>query len=455
MKLLILLLFGLAHASDYLERGNLRPPPDLVAEDELNRVLFSETKIDDEELKKVKYYLINGEFRLAKVFLSKLSYSRSPMRPVIYRYMGLIAFIEGNFKESLRLLSLKELQDIPHYSKICTLKILNQIVLNLTTELDKEWAKCQIENPSSFNDNRLVWLETLIDLKLSPRKGITKAPFKSKTAVVLDKDELKVFLKLAIYLNQEKLIENQLKDLSIEQLEDPEVRELVGHIYFRLGSFVLANKYIEDATSPNSENIKGNLYLLREKYELAYAQFKLALEQKQNSQNAMERLLPLAWILRDWKAGVNFAEQVIASPQSQINKLTLLTAFQIQAGEYDKAKKVLANIADLSDKGSELEVKQLQSFEALMQNRPKDVIKFSARACEQNDLINCWVQYQMIQWDIFPLTLQRKEKIYEKKEWENLAKNDLSQPLSETVYVNQNDIEELDDKLIQIIPKTP
>ncbi len=434
-------------------RGELFPPVSIYDTEELNRVLFSDMKGQNNDLQKVKYYLVNGETRLAKIHLSKLAYTQTKLRPVIYRYLAILSFIEGDFQKTYSHLSLPELQNIPQFGKICLLKTMAQIVLNKTQELEDTWARCQVENPGNFREKNLIWLETLVQLKLNPVKGITKIPFKRLKVAALDVDELKVMLKLALYLNQEKMVIDELPELTVEQLQDPDIRELTGQIFFRTGALARSYRFVEDLKSPNSENIKGNLYLLRTKYELAYAQFKLALEIKQNSQNAMERLLPLAWLLGDWENGAKYAEQVIASPQTQINKLTLLAAFLMQKGDYDGANRVLEVITQRSRRGTEIDVTQLGSFTALMQNRPDVVRKQASLSCAQYDLINCWVQFQLSQWDSFPLSIRREDKIPEKKEWEKLINDDLNQPLKETVFVNQLDIEEMDDKLIQLIPK--
>jgi tetratricopeptide (TPR) repeat protein len=248
------------------------------------------------------------------------------------------------------------------------------------------------------------------------------------------------------------MIAPQLNELSIDQLQDPEVREIVGQLYFRMGMLVNSYRFIEDLKSPNAENIKGNLYVLRGKYELAYAQFKVALEQKQNSQNAMERLLPLAWLLGDWAQGSLYAERVIASPHTQINKLALATAFMIQKGEFSRAINALENINQRSRKGGHRDVTQLYSFAALMENKPSLVKKQAKLSCEQYDLMNCWLQYQLVQWDSFPLTIRRGDDLPARRSWEKLIKEDIHEPLKETVYVNQLDIEELDDKLIKLVP---
>lgn len=474
MKLLLALFIinfaGAAYAADILpyavgsaysystgdvleQRGTLEPPPSIYDMKELNRVLFSEHEEQTQELKKVKYYLINGEIRLAKVYLNKLAYTQSKMKPVVFRYLAILNFIEGNFAKSYDYISRPELQGLPQYAKICTLKVLNQIVLNKRNDIEKDWNRCQIENPGKFRERNLIWLETLVQLKVNPRRGITRIPFKNLKLAALDNDELKVMMKLALYLNQETLILDQIPELTVDQLQDTDVRELVGQVFFRTGALAKSYRYVEDLKSPNAENIKGNLYVLRSKYELAYAQFKLALEQKLNSQNALERLLPLAWLLGDWEGGSKYAEQVIASPQTQINKLTLMAAFYMQKGDYVGANRVLDSIAERSRRGAEIEVSQLASFTALMQNKPEKVKKEASVSCSQYDLVNCWVLYQLDQWDAFSLTIRREDKIESKKKWEKLINEDINSPLKETAFVNQIDIEEMDDKLIQLIPR--
>lgn len=433
-------------------RGELRPPDNIYDLDEMNRVLFSELKAQNFDLKKVKYFLINGEIRLASVYLSKLAYTQTKLRPVIFRYLALLSFIEGEFDKTHKYLSLPELQNIPYYGKICVLKVLTEIVLDKKKNLEDNWIRCQIENAGQFRERNLIWLETLVQLKIKPRSGITKVPFKQFRIAALENEEAKVMMKLALYLNQENLITEQIPDLTVDQLKDPEIRELAGQAFFRTGSLARSYRFIEDLKSPNAENIKGNLYILRQKYEIAYAQFKVALEQKQNSQNAMERLLPLAWLLGDWEGGSKYAEQVIASPQTLINKMTLMAGFFMQKGDYERANNILESIAHRSRRGTEIEVTQLASFTALMQNKPDVVRKNSHMSCAQYDLVNCWVLFQMAQWDSFPLMIRREDKIPEKREWEKLIQSELKKPLTETVFVNQIDIEELDDKLIQLIP---
>jgi tetratricopeptide (TPR) repeat protein len=442
------------HSQDlYSQRGEFLPPPEIFSLEELNRALFTEAQLQNEELKKIKYYLINGETRLARLYLTKLAYTKTKLRPVIQRYLGILYFIEGDFQKSYEHLDKAVLREMPHYAKVCTLKVLNEIILNKLRTLEIDWARCKVENPNNFKEANLLWMDTLVELKLRPREGITKVPFRNIRLAALSLNEAKVLMKLALYLNQEALVAKEIPGLSLEQLRDTEIRELAGQILFRVGSLADAYKFVEDLKSPNAENIKGNLYIMRSKYELAYAQFKLALEQKQNSQNAMERLLPLAWLLGDWESGSIYAQRVLASPQTQINKLTLIAAFQMQKGNFERARLTMDKIVEESRRGTQIDVTQLYSFVALMQNKPLQIMKNADLSCRQYDLVNCWLLYQMVQWDSFPLIVRRVDKIEHRPEWEKLTKVEINQPLKEAVFVNQIDIEEMDDRLIQLIPK--
>jgi tetratricopeptide (TPR) repeat protein len=290
-----------------------------------------------------------------------------------------------------------------------------------------------------------------VRLKLKPVPGITSAPFRKVNLDALETSDLKILLKLSLYLNQESLVVEKLPRLTPEQLLDTEVRELAGHIFFRSGKFSNAYKFIEDIKSPNSENIKGNLYLLREKYEIAYAQFKLALKEKQNSQNALERLVPIAWLLGDWKGGASYSQQIIASQGAEANKLTIMAAFEMQAGNYEKARKNLKEIRRKSRRSSALEVNQISSFTALMQNDEEELKSAAGMSCELYDMVNCWVLYQTYHWDNFPLVVRRGDEIPRKDDWTRLTQEKLPGKLSEKVYVFQQDIEELDDAMIKLV----
>lgn len=437
----------------YYPRRNELTPPNLSESLEiLTQTSLDDLKEDNNELKKIKFYLINGEIRLAQTYLSKIISSSSKLRPVAFRYLALLQFISGEYEKSYKTLLHPSLSNAKIYSKVCVLKVINQIALNKLVDLDDEWPKCQSFSFVSINEKNLVWLDTLVQMKLKPR-GSSSKPFKQMKLSTLNNEQLKIYLKMAIYLNQEGLISPDLLELTVEQLQDKEIRELIGQIYFRQNSFAKAYRFIEDLKSPNAETIKGNFYVLREKYELAYSQYKLALEQKLNSQNALERLLPLAWLLKDWKMGSIYAERVSASPQTQVNKLTLLAAFLTQSGNYSRASEILETLTKRSSKFSELDITQISTVAALMENNPSLAKQHALSNCTSYDFINCWILYQIEQWQGYTQLIRRDEEISIKKNWDTLTKEIIETPLTETVYVNQLDIEELDDKLIQLNQK--
>ena len=125
----------------------------------LNKVLFSELEDQNGTLKKVKYYLINGEVDLAKVNLNGLVYSQTKLKPLILRYLGVLHFIEGDFKKSLKYLEAKELQMPNYYKRVCSLTVINLVALNKVENLADEWEKCKIESFSEIDKNSVVWLD--------------------------------------------------------------------------------------------------------------------------------------------------------------------------------------------------------------------------------------------------------------------------------------------------------
>jgi hypothetical protein len=457
MKLIlsfILMSWGV-FAQDVYERGQYVPPVSIFDVKDLNPVLFSEAQSQELDLKKVKYFLINGEMGAAKVVLNKIGMTPTKLKPVALRYMALLSFLENNHLKAYEYLKRPELNSIPQFSKICTVKVLNLIILNKTYDIEDQWNRCQVENAGRFKDSHLVWVDTLVELKMNPKGSKWKVPYKKFSIAAFHNEDLKAFLKLGLFLKQDELLAKNLVDLTVEQLQDLEIRELAAQIFYRSGSLVNSYKFVDGLNSPNAENIKGNLYLLRTKYELAYAQFRLALEKKQNSQNALERLIPLAWILGDWENGAIYAERMIADSKRHVNKLTLAAAFYMQKGDYEKTNLLVNSINQTSRLGREKDVAQLGSFVGLMKNDVRALERNGLLSCQGYDLVNCWIIYQTAQWDSFPLTIRRDEAIFKEENLWAKVKDDDLKPLTETVYINQIDIEELDDKLYGTNSKAP
>jgi hypothetical protein len=451
--LLVLSLSALVLSEDRPSRRHQAPMPLFEADlFELNQNEFIQLKKQKNLLERVKYFLLNGQSDLARAQLTQLAYTRSALRPVIYRYIGLLNFLEGNFKESLEFLSKKELQLLP-YRRICLLKVFNMIALDLKDELEAEWNRCQMENANHLDLDKIIWPQLLVEMKLRPRLGLARVPFKNIRLGGLDNNQLKIFLKLALYLNQEALLVPQIPELDLSQLEDPEVRELVGVLLLRKGALVRSYQFIEDLHSPNAQNVKGNLQTMRQKYQLAHDHFKLSLDKKTNSLSAMERLLPLSWLLEEWEMGEKRAREMIALGEETPATVTALAAFLTQRSEFQKSSEVLRDLWRRSDLAGGIEVNQLQSFNTLMQNKSDQAMKYAWASCQDYDLTNCWLSLQLMQWDDLPMVIKRQDKLPQRRDWEKLSSAPLLAPLKEEVYVNQLDIEEMDDKFLEMIEK--
>lgn len=411
----------------------------------INNVFFSDVEIQRSELKKVKYYLLNGETRLARAILFKLSYVQTKLRPVILRYLAILSFTENDFGKTYDYLSEPSMLSIQHFPKICALRTLSEIVLDKKYDLEKNWERCKVENTGNFSEDQIVWLDTLVKLKIYDRKDLSTIPFKRAHLSLLNNDETKIVLKLALYLNQEKLIVDQIPEMTFEQFQDTEIQEIAGQIYYKTGQLVNSYKFIKELTSPNAENIKGNIFLKMKNHEKAYNQFKLAIEKKINSQNAIERIIPLTWQMGDWENGIKYTDLVSHSSRTFVNKLTLKSAFLVQSEKYSDAKNILDRIAHNSNRGEELEVSLLSSFNSLMLNDMDDSKKYARKSCALEDLVNCWLSYQFSQWEAFPTMIKRDDTVSQKTEWKELVKEQKEVPLDEKIFVNQKDIEELDE----------
>lgn len=453
---LLLISFGAYSQVDkheFMPRGSFELSSILFSMEEFEKSLLTHLGRESKDLKKAKYFLLNGKTKEAELHLSKLAYSNTKLKPVIYRYLGILSFIQGRYEKSQIYLSLPELNKFPEYARICTLQTINQIVLDKIANLDKNWEKCQIANAEQFKNLNLIWLDTLVKIKVDHQEGVTQIPFQKVRLDALDLVDLKVLLKLSIYLNQDSMLLPEINRLGVSEFQDQELREILGHIYYRNGQFVNAYRFTEDLKTPNAETIKGNLYVLRGQYEIAYAQFKLALELKQNSENAIERLLPLSWILGDWANGVKYTESLAARSSQLPHKMTLLTAYMVQQGEFEKAEETLFYLTQQTGKATHLDVTQLHSFTKLMRNKTDELSKQASLSCQQYDMVNCWILYQSKLWHDFPFVVRRQGEIEHTQKWKELTSQRMNKPLTETQYVNQLDIEELDDSLVELIPK--
>lgn len=406
-------------------------------------------------LARIKKNIINGEYKKARIMLLNANYSKNFTRAIQYRYLALINFIEGDYKKSLEYINKKELQTIQAQDKICILKTLNLLILENLQEAKFEWAKC-LNQTSAASPTNHAWMNTLVALKVNEDKNVVEKTFDGLSIENEVEPFLSFFLKLAIYLNKQDIILPRVKYLGLDAYQNVKIRELIGMLYFRNGDLVRAYNLIEDLNTPNADNLKGNIYLAQKKYELAYAQFKLALRNKSNSQNALERIIPIAWILKQWNQGILLSQRLSADSDNVFFQMALQAAFMTQAKKYAQAKNVLEGIIKGSRNSQSVEVNQLYAFNAVMLNDKDNSELYANRACNQNDGFNCWYRIYFTIWKDINLLIQQKDKSILEKDIDLIDKYTkayVSKPIEEREYISQKDIEELENANIDLLPE--
>lgn len=420
----------------------------------INRILSDARSKRMNLLKEAKFLLLNGETELARSSIKKLLLrDQDDLLPTTLRYLALADFQDGNWKAALKTLSKPELSKFPHFAYVCGMKTLVKIALEDLLTLEDEWARCKQENNKDLRGQDIEWMEILVVMASRKNPGLTKDLVKKRSIKNLPLDELRSFLKLALFLNIESKLIEDLETLDYDAIEDEETRAVMAQVYFRQGRFAQAWKLMEDISNPNVENMKGNLWLLRGNQELAYAQFKLALKQKANSHNAVERALPLAWALEQWSDGLKFSERIYVYEKNRMQKLTTTAAFAVKLEKYDDALVNLEQVHREKGEDTALETTQLSTYVALRRNDGDRLAKHAARGCEIGDITNCWLTNALLIWTDFPTLMKREEATIE---GEPLHKTLLTQEavaFKEPVFIDARDIDEMDDALINLVKK--
>jgi tetratricopeptide (TPR) repeat protein len=419
-----------------------------VAITQFNRSL-TENNDSASSLAMAKYHLINGNTAKAKVELLKLKFSNGFTKDVSLRYLAIIQFIEHDYQASLDSLNRLDGNNPSVSMRTCYLKTLNQLILGHYQDLKKDWQVCK-EASGAYNQDYHVWMDSFVNLKIS-NEFKAASIFEGVSLSNQKIESLRLILKLSLYLNQQKQLLSQIPTLSPAAFADIETRELIAMIYYREKMLVKAYRFIEDLSTPNAENLKGNIYLAQQKLELAWGQFQLALKGKHNSQNAIERSVPTAWYLKLWEEGIKLAKDLDTTQVTWPHKKALTSALHIQAAQYSQADQLLKEISVKSHFHFHPEVTQMRTIVSLMQENKDESSKYASYSCRNQDGVSCWLLYQLSSWDDFTLTLKRDDKIQSQPSLlAELLSNEPMQEFKDDVYINQKDIEELDNSLTGI-----
>ncbi len=415
--------------------------------------LFSADKVDKELLRLAKFSIVNGNIENAKDFLSRIE-DKVELKAIKKRYLATIAFIEDDYKTMDKILRSADFDGPAANTQVCLLKILSSLALENLKQLDYDFKTCK-ELTFNNSPNRHLWLEYVINLKLGKKTPYTEDSPETLNWIVQDPELTRVWLKKNILFNKEKKSIEYIPTFHPSTFRKKDIRELIGLSYFRIGDKENSLKFIEDLETPTAENIKGNIELNNQKFELAYGHFQLALKFKENSKNALERLIPLSWILGKWHDGLKFLDKEIGLKTDQNKKLALETAFLIQENKLDKAAENLKLLNTAYRGNIPKEIVRMDTFVSLMQSQIKELKNNSSSACNKFDGLSCWIFLQMFLWEDLGKTLQNEDATTTDKTLtvDFLKSPQPEDPLVENQLIDQSLVEELDSALVQIKTK--
>ena len=416
---------------------------------------------DLDSLIRAKFKIISGDLKLAKFYLNRIDDKKSRIFIIKKRYLALISFIEGRFEQSLLHLKDKLFYENSIYPQICLLKLIDFMATNDIESIKREKDSCMFQSMKT-SKNSAYWLDTMIKLKLQDQNGVRKNILTDVENTLLDDEMSKLWLKTGLYLNKEKDLIKLLSILPESSYQSKRLREIIAFMYLRSNTpsdIQKALSFVDDIDSANAENIKGTINLQNKEYELAFGHFRLALQKKQDSTNSLERAIPLAWILNQWKDGLSMLESNTNKELDPRNKQAVKIAFLIRDKKFLEAQRELTLLKIDFQNSPPFEVNIMDSYVSLMLGE-KDK-KFDKRkteesneaACRSFDGISCWISLQYIQWENLGKTIKRDEEIFTDKEMtiDSLKEKKEITPLKENITVDQRDIEELDSSSIQLL----
>ncbi len=432
-----------------------------LVESELGEETFKRGSALD-QLYRAKFNLINGNIKNAKFYLARIEDDKSQISIIKKRYEATISFIEGDFINSLKILNDKRFYENTWYPQICLLKMIDLMALNDIETIKKEKDGC-IAYTAKYSKNDQFWLDTMIKLKTKDEYGVKKNLITDISYTLTDDETSRLWLKTGLYLNKEKDLLDLLSELPESSFQSKRLREIVAFMYMRSnkpGDVKKALSFIDDVDSANAENIKGNINLKNKEFELAFGHFRLALSKKQDSNNSLERAIPLAWILNQWKDGIDMIDKKTSKSIDPRNKKAVRIAFLIRDKKIKDAEKELIFLKSDFKNQPPSEVSIMDSYVSILmggQDKKYDKRKIeenTEKSCKAFDGISCWISLQISQWDNIGKTIKRDDDIFSDKDItiESLKEKKSIVPLKEQITIDQRDIEELDGEKIKIAP---
>ena len=400
--------------------------------------------LDSIHLRKAKSFIVSGDLDMARHFLRRINDASSNLFPLKRRYESLIFFLEKKYSSSLSILRDKIFTPFFRFREVCHQKLLAMI---MAREMETFWAefdRCSQANRGMEKGGPL-WMRS----------------FRSIMGVNLDEGEPLNFsdnettmiqFKSLLYFDREKIIADKITEIPPESYEYLRFRELLAFVYYRTDNLPLALTLLEGLDSANADNIRGNMALEKKDYEKAFGHFKKALEKKPHSLNALDRIIPTAWILGRWQEGINLLKLLPEEYGHRERRLAIESAFLIKLGKFQQAEENMVSVKNAFKRNAGIsdnphlpkEIPIMLSYLALVMGDKRDLLENSHVACKNFNAFNCWLIYQQLLWEDLTRTLERSGSLHGAFDIEDLKKKEPVTPLQEEILVHQEDIEKLD-----------
>ena len=411
---------------------------------------------DLRDLKQAKSAILAGDTAKAQRYLARVGTNHPTLSEVITRYNTLVHFMNGDFLSAYNLVKSERLNLISSYEEICVLRIVNLMALGKKFE-DHYRLSPELENCRAITDrytkNEHFWLTNIKKVAMGDLTRLPGKDINDFTSILYDADRTRLWLKFALYTSREKEILKYIPLLAEESFQNSSIRELLGIAYYRAGNPDRALDFIEDLSSPNADNIRGDISLKKREWEIAYGHFRLALKRKDDSLNALERAIPLAWLLGMWEDALGLVARYVGDDYDPIKLLTLETAIRIRLNEFEKADGSLRYLSEKLIGAEPIDIQIMKSYVALMRGDLASLKENSTLACRNFDGLNCWIADQLQVWDDITKTVKRTDEInnaaISPDQMLEESGNDIVK-LKEKVFIDQRDIEELDSRMVKL-----
>lgn len=399
-------------------------------------------------LRDIKYYIISGNMPRAKRQLRKLrTYSKSTSE-VKKRYEFIIKFIEGDFESIERDLKQNKYSLNPHLKKFCGLKILFSLGKKDIRKVSEDLLVC-LSAVGDDSPTDMAWIREFVTFFQSGAdpKYITRESFFLNATRTEESTFL--WLKFVLYYGVHKEASEILYLLGQNMFDNPRIRELIGLIFYRAGDIEKAKLFVENIELANAYNIRGNIALDTNEYVLAYGLFNLALNKKSDSLNAIRRAIPLSWLNKDSKKGLELLYKSQSISEKNDGYLLYQAAIFSRQNEHKKALKILEFIKYKYNNYTPEVLGELLSYNYLNMNEQLKASKFALDACKKYDLMNCYLLSALFTWDNLGKTIRRQEPVFDENMEADLFStiaNGKIESIKEDIYIDQKDILELDER---------